>query len=252
MRQRVLSMILVGVVVLAFGVQLRAQSPAPSKAADAPRSSPKKDLTGVWLLARGQPGDNDAFTVEPAPMKPWAQEIFNYNIRPYDDELRARDEVNPQIRCIPYSFPRVVIAGARPFEILDVPGRVVILYERDHWVRQIWMDQEHPPDYPPSFMGHSTGRWDGDALVVDTIHLRGKNNWLDSAGHLISDAMHIVERYRRTAPDTLVIDYRFEDPNVYTKPWTGQRAFKLQPTRPGFPGIMEDVMCEDPLGKGGQ
>ena len=158
MRQRVLSMILVGVVVLAFGVQLRAQSPAPSKAADAPRSSPKKDLTGVWLLARGQPGDNDAFTVEPAPMKPWAQEIFNYNIRPYDDELRARDEVNPQIRCIPYSFPRVVIAGARPFEILDVPGRVVILYERDHWVRQIWMDQEHPPDYPPSFMGHSTGR----------------------------------------------------------------------------------------------
>ena len=252
MRQRVLSMILVGVVVLAFGVQLRAQSPAPSKATDAPRSSSKKDLTGVWLLARGQPGDNDAFTVEPAPMKPWAQEIFNYNIRPYDDELRARDEVNPQIRCIPYSFPRVVIAGARPFEILDVPGRVVILYERDHWVRQIWMDQEHPPDYPPSFMGHSTGRWDGDALVVDTIHLRGKNNWLDSAGHLISDAMHIVERYRRTAPDTLVIDYRFEDPNVYTKPWTGQRAFKLQPTRPGIPGIMEDVMCEDPLGKGGQ
>ena len=252
MRRYLLSSTLAGVLLLAFGVVLRAQNPAQSKAAQSPRSSPKKDLTGVWLLARGQPGDNDAFTVEPAPMKPWAQEIFNYNIRPYDDELRARDEVNPQIRCIPYSFPRVVIAGARPFEILDVPGRVVILYERDHWVRQIWMDQEHPPDYPPSFMGHSTGRWDGDALVVDTIHLRGKNNWLDSAGHLISDAMHIVERYRRTAPDTLVIDYRFEDPNVYTKPWTGQRAFKLVPTRPGVPGIMEDVMCEDPLGKGGQ
>ncbi|MBF8305531.1 MAG: hypothetical protein HW398_719 [Acidobacteria bacterium] len=253
MYRRNLSSILVMAIALAFGVQLRAQSPAPTKAADAPRSAPKRDLSGVWLLARGQPGDNDVFTTEPAPMQPWADEIFRYNLRPYDDELRARDETNPQIRCIPYTFPRVVIAGARPFEILPpVPGRVVILYERDHWVRQIWMDQQPPADYPPSFMGYSTGRWDGDTLVVDTIHLRGKNNWLDSAGHLVSDAMHITERYQRTAQDTLVINYRFEDPKVYTKPWTGQRAFKLQPSRPGFPGIMEDVMCEDPLGKGGQ
>ena len=253
MQRRVFGSILAGVATLAFGVVAFAQNPASSKPADSPQSSVKRDLSGVWLLARGQPGDNDVFTTEPAPMQPWAEEIFRYNLRPYDDELRARDEVNPQIRCIPYSFPRLVIAGARPFEILPpIPGRVVILYERDHSVRQIWMDQQPPANYPPSFMGYSTGRWDGDTLVVDTIHLRGKNNWLDSAGHLLSDAMHITERYQRPAQDTLVIQYRFEDPKVYTKPWTGQRAFKLQSTRPGVPGIMEDVLCEDPLGKGGQ
>ena len=252
MLRRNFSSILVVVMALALVVELRAQNPALSKAADSPQAASKQDLSGVWRLAPGQPGDNDVFTVEPAPMKPWAQELFNYNLRPYDDELRARDEVNPQIRCIPYSFPRVAIAGARPFEIIHVPGRVLILYERDHAIRQIWMDQQPPANYPPSFMGYSTGRWDGDTLVVDTIHLRGKNNWLDSAGHLLSDAMHITERHRRTAPDTLVIDYRFDDPNVYTRPWNGQRAFKLQPTRPGFPGIMEDVLCEDPLGRGGQ
>lgn len=262
MRHRVLSSILVGVAALAFGAQLEAQNPAQSRAAEATQSSSKGDLAGVWRLAPRQPGDNDLFTIEPAPMHRWAQEIFEYNQRPgppgtpnfgtNDVNYSARDEVNPQLRCIPYSFPRVVIAGARPFEILPpIPGRVVILYERDHWVRQIWMDQQHPADYPPSFMGHSTGRWDGDTLVVDTIHLRGQN-WLDSAGHLLSEAMHIVERYRRTAPDTLVIEYRFEDPKVYTQPWTGQRAFRLQTTRPGIPGIMEDVLCEDPLGKGGQ
>ncbi len=128
---------------------------------------------------------------------------------------------------------------------------MIILYERDHNVRQIWMDQQHPEGYPPSFMGHSIGWWEGDTLVVDTIHLRG-DNWLDSAGHPISDAMHIVERYRRTAQDTLVIDYLFDDPKVYTKPWTGQRAFQLQAPKPGIPGIMEDVMCDDPLSKGGQ
>ena len=99
----------------------------------------------------------------------------------------------------------------------------------------------------PGFVGHSVGRWDGDTLVVDTINL--KANWLDSAGHPQSDAMHIVERYRRTAADTLVIDYQFDDPKVYTKPFTGSRAFKLHPE---FKGLMEDVLCEDPFGKGGQ
>ena len=252
MRRHVLNSILALAIALAFGIQLRAQAPAQSKAADATRSSLKRDLSGVWRLARGQPGDNDVFTTEPAPMQPWAEEIFKYNLRPYDDELRARDEVNPQIRCIPYTFPRVVIAGARPFEIFHVPGRVLVLYERDHNLRQIWMDQDHPDGYPVSYMGYSTGRWDGDTLVVDTKHLRGQNNWLDSAGHLLSDAMHITERYHRTSHDTLVIDYRFDDPKVYTRPWTGQRAFNLQPTKPGVPGIMEDILCEDPLGRGGQ
>jgi hypothetical protein len=186
-------------------------------------------------------------------MQPWAQEIFDYNLRPYDDELRARDEVNPQIRCIPYTFPRVVIAGARPFEILHVPGRTLVLYERDHNVRQIWMNQDFPEGYPLSYMGYSIGRWDGDTLVAETKYLGAReNNWLDSAGHLLSDAMHITERYHRTAHDTLVVDYRFDDPKVYTRPWTGRRTFTLQPTKPGVPGVMEDILCEDPLGRGGQ
>lgn len=253
MQRHVLISILVLAIAFALGLQLRAQIPAQSKGADATRTSAKRDLSGVWRLARGQPGDNDVFTAEPAPMQPWAEEIFKYNLRPYDDELRARDEVNPQIRCIPYTFPRVVIAGARPFEIFHVPGRVLVLYERDHNVRQIWMDQDHPEGYPVSYMGYSTGRWDGDMLVVETKYLGARtNNWLDSAGHLLSDAMHITERYYRPDHATLVINYRFDDPKVYTRPWNGQRIFKLQSTKPGVPGIMEDILCEDPLGRGGQ
>jgi len=248
-----LNSILVMVLALEFGVPLRAQNPAQRKADTATRTSARHDLAGVWRLARGQPGDNDVFTTEPVPFQPWAQEIFDYNLRPYDDELRARDEVNPQIRCIPYTFPRVVIAGARPFEIFHVPGRVLMLYERDHNVRQIWMDQDFPEGYPVSYMGYAIGRWDGDALVVETKYLGArKNNWLDSAGHLLSDAMHITERYHRPSHDTLVIDYRFDDPKVYARPWNGQRTFTLQPTKPGVPGVMEDTLCEDPLGRGGQ
>ena len=240
--------------VLAFSTVVLAQTAGQSRAAQAPSTFSLRDLVGVWQLARGQPGDNDVFTTEPLPMQPWAQEIYNYTVRPAGSgnfgagpSYNGRDELNPQLKCIPYSFPRMVIAGARPFEILQVPGRFIILYERDHMVRQIWMDQQHPENYPPGFVGHSVGRWDGDTLVVDTINL--KANWLDSAGHQQSDAMHIVERYRRTAANTLVIDYQFDDPKVYTKPFTGSRAFTLHPD---FKGVMEDVLCEDPLGKGGQ
>ena len=255
MRNRFLNSILGLMAVLAFSPVVLAQNAGQPRAAQAPSTFSPRDLVGIWQLARGQPGDNDLFTIEPYPMQPWAQEVFNYNQRPGPPgqgnfstlNYGGRDEVNPQLKCIPYGFPRVVIAGARPFEILQVPGRFIILYERDHMVRQIWMDQQHPENYPPGFVGHSVGRWDGDTLVVDTINL--KANWLDSAGHPQSDAMHIVERYRRSAADTLVIDYQFDDPKVYTKPFTGSRAFRLHPE---FKGVMEDVLCEDPFGKGGQ
>lgn len=246
--------LILAIAVLAFSTALPAQRAGQPGAAEASKAFSPRELAGVWQLARGQPGDNDVFTIEPAPMQPWAKEIYNYNQRPpgsgnfgAGDNYSGRDEVNPQLKCIPYSFPRIVTAGSRPFEILNVPGRTIILYERDHMVRQIWMDEKHPENYPPGFMGHSVGHWDGDTLVVDTINI--KPNWLDSAGHPLSDAMHIVERYRRVSQDTLVIDYLFDDPKVYTKPWTGQRAFKLHPD---FKGVMEDVLCEDPLGKGGQ
>ena len=76
MRRHVLNSILALAIALAFGIPLRAQAPAQSKAADTTRSSPKRDLSGVWRLARGQPGDNDVFTTEPAPMQPWAAEKF--------------------------------------------------------------------------------------------------------------------------------------------------------------------------------
>ena len=69
--------------------------------------------------------------------------------------------------------------------LLTDPGRTLVVYERDHNVRQIWMDQDFPEGYPVSYMGYSVGRWDGNVLVVETKYLGARaNNWLDSAGHL--------------------------------------------------------------------
>jgi len=91
-------------------------------------------------------------------------------------------------------------------------------------------------------MGHSIGKWDGDTLVIDTVNLKDRN-LLDGQGHVHSDALHIVERLKRVAADTLEDEITFDDPKAYTKPWTAKAILKLHPKWE----IGEDVICEDRL-----
>ncbi len=176
-------------------------------------------------------------------MQPWAAEKFRANRdperEPYDP---GRTERNPGLRCFPPG-PTWLHTQVRPFELLQVPGRILIVYEWDHWLRQIWMDgRGHPENLDPTWMGHSIGKWDGDTLVVDTVGLNDKT-WLDMAGHVHSEALHIVERFWRKDHDTLEVIVTFDDPVAYTKPWTGRRIFKLHPNWE----IQEHIACEDHL-----
>ena len=114
-------------------------------------------------------------------------------------------------------------------EIIQVPGRVIMIFEFDHHVRQIYTDgRGHNKDLPPLWMGDSIGKWDGDTLVVDTTDFNDKT-WIDRGGHPHSDKLHLVERMRRVDHDNLQIDITIEDPIAYTKPWTGQQNFQLRP-----------------------
>ena len=118
-----------------------------------------------------------------------------------------------------------------PFEIVAVPGRILILYEDFQARRQIWMDgRPLPSDPDPTWYGYSVGKWDGDTLVVDTIGFNDKT-WLDGDGHPHSDAMRIEERYRRVSQDTLELTMKIDDPKAYAKPWlsTEPKIFKLRP-----------------------
>ena len=83
---------------------------------------------------------------------------------------------------------------------------------------------------------------EGDTLVVDTAGLTDRS-WLDLAGHVHSDALHVVERIRRTNRDTLVVDITFEDPKMYTKPFKGQKVFQLIPNGK----LTEHFVCENRL-----
>jgi len=112
-----------------------------------------------------------------------------------------------------------------PFEIVQVPGRVVILFEKDYAVSHIWTDgRKLPEDTDPAYKGYTSGKWDGDTLVVDTI---GVHDWtkLDTVGHPHSENLHLVTTFRRTDFDHMTYTVTVDDPDIYTRPWTNQREF---------------------------
>jgi hypothetical protein len=100
--------------------------------------------------------------------------------------------------------------------------------------------KEPPAGVAPSYRGDSVGRWEGDTLVVDTTNFNGQN-WIFDHGNasFYSDALHVVERYRRLDPNRLQIDTTVEDLKLLTRPWVvATHVMKLAP----FDQIME-VLC---------
>ena len=146
--------------------------------------------------------------------------------------LAASDELNQRIaegpedrplseRCIlrPNSGPPMVPTGYNNnFQLMQVPGYVVIFNEQIHDARIIPMDgRPHLPQNVQQWMGDSRGRWEKDTLVIDTTNFSGKVNFRGSG-----EKMHLVERFTRVAPDTLFYEFTVDDPESFARSWTGQ------------------------------
>jgi hypothetical protein len=107
-----------------------------------------------------------------------------------------------------------------PRKILQLPGEIVILSERDVTYRQIFTDgRALPIDPAPTFNGFSVGKWEGDTLVVQTNGLRD-GTWLDRRGSPITEQAKMTERFRRVNYGLLEIELTIDDPGAYSKPWT--------------------------------
>src|ERR1700730_4574139 len=205
------------------------------------------DLSGVWN-ASAPKGAPIAVLIayystfgkgEPA-MTPWAEAQYKAAKPSFGPKSVTMEETNdPVYKCFPPGVPRVYLHPF-PMQIIQIQGQLVMLFEYDHMVRHIYTDgREHPKDLDPTWMGNSIGHWEGVTLVVDTIGFNDKT-WLDRVGHPHSDQLHVVERIRRTAQDTLQVDLNIEDPKAYTKPITSTTYFQLKPKW----DIMEQV-CMD-------
>jgi hypothetical protein len=116
-----------------------------------------------------------------------------------------------------------------PFKIVQMPRLILILYEDNTTFRQIFLDGRRlAPEPEPRFMGYSTGSWDRDTLIVDTVGLNDRN-WLDRMGHPHSDAVHVIERFRRRDAGHLEIEVTIDDPRTYTTPITYTQKQRLLP-----------------------
>jgi hypothetical protein len=112
--------------------------------------------------------------------------------------------------------------------MIQTPDVLVILYEGNAGVRQIFTDGRTPPknDPQPWWYGYSAGHWEGDTLVVETTGVRD-GGWHDIDGSPQTDAVKYTERFRRLNYGTLKIDVTIDDPKAYTAPFTVRVNQKL-------------------------
>jgi hypothetical protein len=243
MRNRLAVVMPVLVAALTFSAALLSQSngqpPAQPAAQKAQTSVANTDISGVWNAMRGN-YDTASFSKGDPPMTPWGQAQFNA-AKPSQGPrgVKLPETTDRVYKCFPPGMPYIYLQ-LFPMQIVQTPKEVIELFEYDHMVRHIFIDgRKHPDDLTPSYNGHSIGHWEGDTLVVDTIGLNGKM-WLDRVGHPDSEQMHIIERIHRVDDKTLQVDFTFDDPKSYVKPWTALMRFRLRADW----DIIEDI-CED-------
>jgi hypothetical protein len=215
----------------------------PNLTAPAPRTAEgKPDLSGIWLAGNALPcpadlrdGDDciekiplsheavDFASSLPGglPYQPWAAALVKQRIAEHSKD-------DPHARCLPPNFPRA-FAFPHLQKLIQIPSLVVILDEFNASYRQIFTDARPLPyDPQPSWNGYSSGKWQGDTLVVETIGFRD-DLWLDMKGNPLTNAAKVTERFLRPNYGSLQIEVTVNDPKAYTKPWTVtlQQVIKL-------------------------
>lgn len=216
----------------------RTRDGKPNLSARAPKArNGKTDLSGTWLPdpdPTGTPGgvENEVFPryfiditedlkPEQVPFQPWSLALFK-------QRLANDGKDDPIAHCQPSGVPAIGTIPL-PYKIVQTPQLVIILYEENTVFRQIFLDGRRlPPDAEPRWMGYSTGRWDSDTLVVETTGFNDKS-WLDRMGHPHSEALRVIERFRRRDVGHLDVQVTIEDPKTYTAPITFTQKQSLLP-----------------------
>ena len=188
----------------------------PNLSAPAPRTADgRPDLSGIWQGGRaGEYGYDYDVTqkLKPDDVQPWARDL-----RLKRDQDFRKD--SPLARCMPVSVPFLNFRGLS--RMVQTPQLIVILYESPNSPhRTIFMDgRELPKDPNPTWLGYSVGRWDGDTLVVTTTGFN-ELGWLDVDGNPQTESLKLTERFHRKDFGHLELDTTFEDPKVFTRPFT--------------------------------
>ena len=176
-------------------------------------------------------------------LKPEAAEVLK---RHGEIMLTGAGYPDPRNQCTPQGVPYVFTSGG--MQMLQQPDKIRILYDYDHQVRHVRMNQPHPSHVTPSWYGDSVGHYEGDTLVIDTVGFKvGRVSMVDRFGTPHTEALHVVERYRlidyeaakegmerdarenQVAPGTrdtsnrgkyLQLQFTVDDEGAFTMPWS--------------------------------
>jgi hypothetical protein len=202
----------------------------------------KPDLSGVWMHEKTSVdevrrlfGNRFDFEIElsPAGMEIGTQHKYAWDIlldfkgqslmRPEAEAVFQKRASQPLFAKLCTNVLGFPLAGllSEPIKIVQAPRLTMILYEAGYLHRQIFTDgRKLPMDFDlPAYLGYSVGHWDRDTMVVETAGFNEKTS-LDAFGHPHSDALHVTERFHRRDFGHLDVEMTFDDPKMYTKPFT--------------------------------
>jgi hypothetical protein len=193
----------------------------------APAGPAPRNAEGRALLGGATPAEKGVWTpggfsitatlAPPAtiPFMDWSRALW---------QDREKNELEPHTRCkasgvareflTPYGVEFVELPDLKQIYIFDIGG--------PHTYRIVYMDgRAHPKDFTPTYYGHSTGKWDGDTLIVDSVGFN-ESFWLDRRGLPHTNQLHTIEKFTRTNANTLSYEATIDDPGAYTGQWSGK------------------------------
>lgn len=218
-----------------------------------------RNFNGIWLLAGGgldDPQGSGSSTGAPGGNKDLSDD-WGFDTRPqlkgpYLREYQQRREADRKagrdfmVTCKPNGMPALT-AGPYANEILQNAAQINWFQEFPGETWRIYLDgrpHPNPAEYPATLTGHSTGRWDGNTLVIDTVNIRtdtllfGQGRSENHLGH--SDKMHMVQRIRLLDRDHLQVKGTVEDPEALVTPWQYTLTFHRHPGEE-----IVEYLCDD-------
>jgi hypothetical protein len=189
---------------------------APAAGPGPIRSDPAHPYISFYKMPRNpHPAFRVADLTNPI-LQPWTREA----LRKANERAQSGKVASiPKERCWPVGVPAFLLLPATPIYFIQTPKQVAMIWMQDHQVRRVYLDQPHAAKVTPTWYGESVGRYEGDALVVDTVGISART-FVDNYLTPHTDQLHVVERFH-IAPDgkTLEVNVHVEDPGAFTTPW---------------------------------
>jgi hypothetical protein len=204
-----------------------AQSPNQPQTAP-PAPAPRRDLTGIWDAGGAGIGARGYTT---APLTPWGEALGKTHKSGDGARMVPVEDINDPLSTMgdPEGFPRNLLFELRPFQVVQTPNQVLVLYMFEKRWRTIWTDgRQLPKDPDPRWYGYSVGRWEDDYTFVVQSNGMDDRTWLDNAGDPHSSEMKVEERYHRLNQSAMELTVTIDDPKAYTKPWVPRNRLALR------------------------